>query len=213
MAPAQTARQAGASLTSGSFTPGNNNANGGNLIWSYFAIACGASGNPSSFVPGASFSLLDADIAWNTRQGFPHASEYSVQTTTAAINPGMTAIGDTTDQYNGVSVALKAAAAGTPPPGGIRIVRMLHMTSNVPPTTTWPLQVPSLGNLIVLATNENNVINVTSVSDSNGNAYTKKEPDLSEPQIWFAGDAPIGCQSAGHPPCFRDARHGHRGRL
>jgi hypothetical protein len=188
----QTARQPGASLSTGSFTPGNNNGNGGNLIWSYFAIAAGAQANPSSFVAGPNFSLLDADIAWNTRQGFPHASQYSVQPTSTAVNPAMTATNDSTNVYNGVSVALKAAAAGTPPPAGIRIVRVLHMTSNIPPTTTWPLQVPSMGNLIVLVTNESNVINLSSVTDSNGNTYTKKQPDASEPQIWFAGDARAG---------------------
>ena len=187
-----TPTQAGASAITGSFTPGNNDAGGGNLIWSYFAIAASANGNPSRFVPGSNFRLLDADIAWNTNQGFPHASEYSVQAVSAAINPAMTATGDSGNAYNGVSVALKAAPAGTPPPSGIRIVRILHMTSNVPPTTTWPLQVPSLGNLIVLATNENDIINVTSVTDSHSNAYAKAEPDPSEPQFWFAGNATTG---------------------
>jgi hypothetical protein len=188
----QVGQQAAPALATGAFTPANNDANGGNLIWSYFAVASGASANPSRFVPGASFGLLDADIAWNTRQGFPHASEYSVQATAAAINPAMTATGDSANVYNGVSVALKAGAAGTPPRAGIRIVRMLHMTSNVPPTSSWPVQVPSSGNLIALLTNEANIINITSVTDNHGNAYVKAEPDPSEPQLWFAGNATSG---------------------
>ena len=140
-----TAQQTGGSPATGSFVPGDNDDNGGHLIWSYFAIAWPAGGNPSRFSPGPGFTLLDADIAWTTLQGFPHASEYLVQRASSPINPGITPEGDTTNYYNGVSVALKAAEAGTPPPAGIRIIRALHMTSNVPPTPTWSLQVPSSG--------------------------------------------------------------------
>src|SRR5258708_29636601 len=64
----QTANKAGSSLTTGSFTPGNNDANGGNLIWNYYAISRGASGNPTSWVSGGGFTLLDADRAWITNQ-------------------------------------------------------------------------------------------------------------------------------------------------
>jgi IPT/TIG domain len=189
----QVGRQPGPSLSTGTFTPANNDANGGNLIWSYFAVASGANANPTRFVPGSNFVLLDADIAWNTRQGFPHASEYSVQTTSAAINPAMTATGDSSNVFNGVSVALRAAAAGTPAPSGIRILRVLHMTSNVPPAgSTWPLQVPSSGNLIALVTNRHSIINLSSVTDSKSNVYTIAEPDASEPQVWFAGSAVSG---------------------
>jgi uncharacterized repeat protein (TIGR01451 family) len=187
-----TAELPGAALTTGNFTPGNNDADGGNLIWSYFALGQStASQNPSLWMPGTGFTLLDADIAWNTNQGFPHATEYFVQTTSTAVNPGITASGDT-NSFNCLSVALKAATAGTAPPAtGIRIVRIIHMTSNVPPAnTTWPLQVPTIGNLIVLAMNESApVINVTGITDSKSNSYTLRELDATSPQIWHTANS------------------------
>jgi hypothetical protein len=187
-----TAQLPGAALTTGAFTPANNDATGGNLIWSYFALGQStASQNPSLWTPGTGFTLLDADIAWNTSQGFPHASEYFVQTTSTAINPGITASGDT-NSFNCLSVALKAATAGTAPPAtGIRIVRIIHMTSNVPPAnTTWPLQVPTIGNLIVVAMNESSpVINVTGITDNKSNSYTLRELDAGSPQIWHTANS------------------------
>jgi len=65
------------------------------------------------------------------------------------------------------------------------------MTSNVPPAnTTWPLQVPTIGNLIVLAMNENApVINVTGITDSKSNSYTLRELDATSPQIWHTANS------------------------
>lgn len=179
----------GPSLSTGSFTPGNNDANGGNLILNFYALAATASGNPSVWTSGGSFTLLDGDIAWNTNQGFPHASQYFIQTTSAAINSSITAAAGTgsANSYNCVAVALKVASAGTPKPAGIHIDKIIHQTSNVPPTTTWTLQFPTMGNLRVLTMNANGVINVTSITDSEGNLdWTKIEPSLDEPQIWYS---------------------------
>jgi uncharacterized repeat protein (TIGR01451 family) len=183
------AAAAGPNVGSGTFTPANNDANGGNLVWSYFALAAIASGNPSVFSPAASFNLLDADIAWQTRQGFPHASEYGMQAISGPINPSLTATGDA-DLFNGVSVALRASGAGTAPPPGIRIVRVAHFTDHIPPANgTWKLQFPTTGNLVAFVVNEEPIIKLTNVTDSNGNAYTKREPDPSEPQWWHTANS------------------------
>jgi hypothetical protein len=141
---------AGASLATGSFTPGNNNANGGNLIFAYYAISnTFSSGHPTNWVPGGSFTLLDGDIAWVTTQGFPHASQFFIQTTAATINPGITATGDT-ETYNCVAVALAAATAGTPIPAGIHVNKIIHFSgSNIP--TSWNLLTPATGNLRVIS--------------------------------------------------------------
>ena len=180
---------AGPNVGSGTFTPGNNDANGGNLVWSYFALADVASGNPSIFSPGAGFNLLDADIAWQSNQGFPHASEYGVQGSSAPINPSLTATGDA-DLFNGVSVALRASGAGTAPPPGIRIVRVAHFTDHTPPANgTWRLQFPTTGNLVAFVVNESPIIKVTNVTDTRGNAYTKREPDASDPQWWHTANS------------------------
>jgi hypothetical protein len=188
---------AGASpnLTAGSLTPGNNDANGGNLILTYIYDTSGPpSGNTATNIAaGPNFTLLDADIAWatDTNDGY-HASEYFVQTTAAPINPAMTVtMIPGHDIYNVAAIALKAALAGTAPAAkGIRIVRIIHQTNEVPPTTGWKLQFPSSGNLIVFVTNENSpIINITSVTDNKGNTYTKVEDDPSEPQFWYAANA------------------------
>lgn len=179
------------SLATGTLTPGNNNADGGNLIWSYFLVNGGASFSNQAglFTPGPGFTLLDADIAWGA-QGIPHASEYYVQATAAAVNPSMTVTMDGgNDAFNGVAVALRASLAGTAPPPGIRIVRILHNTTENP-GSSWNLQFPSVGNLLVAATaNGSNLTDVTSITDTTGNSWSKQEPSSDEPQIWVVADA------------------------
>lgn len=186
--------QSSPNLNAGSFTPGNNDANGGNLIlaYAYDTSAPPSNHTATNIAAGTNFTLLDADIAWgsDTNDGY-HASEYFVQTTAAAINPGMVVtMVPGNDAYNMAAIALKAAAAGTAPPAsGIRIVRVVHQTNEVPPAI-WKLQFPSSGNLIAFATNESSpVINITSVTDNNGNTYSKVEDDPSEPQFWYASNA------------------------
>jgi len=177
-------------LTTGSFTPAaNNDADGGNLIWSYFCDHGGGTGNwTTTFAAGTGFTLLDADIGWH-EQGLPHASQYVVQAKQAAINPGMTATMTAgNDTYNALSVALKAAPAGTAPPAGIRIVRISHFTNETPPAV-WDLQFPSTGNLIVLVTSERSNHDITSIRDTQGNTYLLEEPDDTEPQVWYVPNA------------------------
>ncbi len=61
----------GASLAPGSFTPTtNNDANGGNLILAFYSISAAASSNPSSWVAGTNFTLLDGDVSWVSNNGF-----------------------------------------------------------------------------------------------------------------------------------------------
>ena len=176
----------GASLPTGAFTPGNNDANGGNIIWNYIALAGGASANPTSWVSGGSFTLLDADIAWTTNQGFPHASQWFIQTTSASINPTITATADTTNGYNCLAVALKIANAGTAAPVGIRVNKVIHQTSNIPPSPTWKLQCPAVGNLRVLATcNSAAFTSISSITDSEGQTWTMVEGAADEPYMFY----------------------------
>jgi len=179
-------------LTSGVLTPADNDANGGNLIWAYFADG-NVSGNfVTGFAPDDGFKLLDADIAWHT-QGFPHASEYFVQTAAAPIAPGMTAaMTPANGSFNAVSVALKAATAGTAPASGIRIVSVVHLTNETPPLGDWTLQFPTTGNLIVLVAPEHDVIPIGSIADNHANAYVPRVSavtDSDRPQFWTVSNA------------------------
>ncbi len=172
----------GASLATGSFTPGNNDANGGNLIWNYYALATLASSNPTSWVSGSGFALLDADIAWTTNRGFPHASQSSVQTMAADINPSITATGDSVDAYNCVAVALQVASAGTAAPAGIHVDKIIHQTNNSPPAS-WVLQEPATGNLRVLTVTTPGWTNVT---DNEGGTWTGITTEPA--QIWYSSN-------------------------
>jgi hypothetical protein len=185
-------------LSTGTFTPGNNDASGGNLVWSYFFddSSPGSNDDVTAFTPGPGFALLDADTAWHLDANVHHAAEYMVQTTAAPIDPGMTAaMSPSSDRFIGLSIALKAASAGTapaPPSAAIRIAKVLHYTNEVPPSTL-SAQVPSSGNLIVFSTaNASGFGDIASVTDSKGNSYTKVQPDSSEPQFFVAPHAVTG---------------------
>ena len=177
----------GPSLTTGTLIPGNNDANGGNVIWNYYALSSNGNGNPTIWSPGSNFSLLDADIAWTTNQGFPHASQWFVQSVASQLSPGITATRDGSNHYNSVAIALKVAQGGTAVSTGIHINKILHQTSNDPPSGTWSLQFPATGNLRVIATaNGNNLTDITSITDSDNGTWTKLEPSDDEPQIWYS---------------------------
>jgi hypothetical protein len=183
------------SLSTGSFTPGNNDANGGNLIWSYFFddSQFGSGNEVTSFTPGPGFTLLDADIAWHREVNPHHATESTVQATAAAINPSLGAtMSPAGDSFIGLSIALRAAHAGTAPPSsGIRISRILHNTRGVPPNVLTA-QAPSTGNTIVFSTANAGFSDITSITDNKGNSYVKVEPDGSEPQFFVAANAKTG---------------------
>lgn len=184
----------GGVVSSGSFTPVNNDANGGNLIWSYFADNTGGLANQATnFAAGTNFSLLHADIAWGP-QGMPTASQYWVQSRAAAIDPSTTVtLATGADTFNAASVALKAASAGTPPASNLRIVHVAHQTATqgmMSGKTSWNLQFPSTGNFVLVSTTEPNNIQISSITDTKRNSYTKECPDDStEPQMWHADNA------------------------
>ncbi len=158
----------------GSFTPGNNDANGGNLILSYFQFDGGASANvPTlSFSPSSGFTLKNGQNGWQN-QGTPHASAYQVQATSAAVNPGMSPTNDTTDAFNCVAVALKLSpGAGTVPGAGVRLVGF-HPMFIALEIATWPVQFPTVGTFrMLITTNVFNLEPPVSVTDSEGNTWT-----------------------------------------
>src|SRR5260221_6993432 len=178
------------SLTTGSFTPTtNNDANGGNIIWNYYASAQGgAISNPSNWVKGTNFTLLDADRAWTSNSGFPHASQWSIQTAlgnSVPINPSITATGETgtTTLWNCVAIALKVAAAGTPSQPGIRIRKMIHQTNQSPGPFTLALQMPAIGNLRVI-TDTLGDSNIGAISDNEGGTWSSATTGGAK--IWWS---------------------------
>src|SRR6266852_1625398 len=184
--------QRGPNLSTGSFTPGANDSAGGNLILSYFGLGQIANTNVTTWLAGAKFILADGDSSWTNRQGFPHASQQYLQPTAAAVNPSMVSSGDSGNFYNGISIALRGAPGiGTPPPAGIRINKVISLTTNRPPAS-WRVQFPCSGNLLVCAANEPNVCNITRISDTMGNAWVVQSLDSATPQIWYATGSSSG---------------------
>jgi len=182
---------AGASLATGAFTPGNNDANGGNLVFAYYAPSVGSvASNPSTWVSGGSFSLLDGNIGWVDNKGFPTASQQFVQTASASINPGITATGDTADHFNCVAVALKAASAGTPKPAsGIYVNKVIHTANDVvPPVGNYDLQIPAVGNLRVLVMpSTDNFMTISGITDNDSGSIWVK-PLAGSSQIWYCAN-------------------------
>jgi len=180
-------------INPGSFTPlTNNNSKGGHVIWSYTALSSPAGGNPTSWRPASGFTLLDGDIAWINRQGFPHASQWSIQTLQAVATPSITSAGDTADTFNSASVSLVAASAGGAMPSGIHINKIIHESwVALSSGATLNLQLPATGNLRVLAfaAGQDN-IHITSITDSDGSAWTLKQTGGDSAQIWYAANRP-----------------------
>lgn|GEM_PF-1003946 len=180
---AGTAGVAGPNPATGSYTPTNNNATGGNLLLAYYCVASLIAGsNPAMWFPRGGFTLIEADNSWTTNQGFPHAMQGFVQTTSAAINPTINAFGDSTDTFNCISVALKlASGAGTPWTGGIHVDRILHFSSTSTPAT-WTIQFPFTGNTLALTFTD--CASITGVVDSQGGTWNKRGGSVSNSVIW-----------------------------
>lgn len=177
-------------IDAGSFTPTNNDAAGGNLVWAYFTQTGDPfQTHPRNWTPGGSFTLLDADTASRTMQA--HASMYWVQASAAPVTPRITLTGGGSQGYEGVAVALEARSVGQRPGPGIHIERILHTTDGAPPTS-WVFQVPSRGDLLVFVVNEPDIIRVTGVTDNKGNTYSRYAP-AGAPQFWYTtGTATTG---------------------
>jgi hypothetical protein len=184
------APNASAVVNPGGLTPStNNDAKGGHVIWSYTAISKIANGNPTAWSPAAGFTLLDGDVAWINKQGFPHASQWYVQTKNALVTPSIASTGDTTDAFNSASVALLVANAGGNMPPGIHINKIVHQSWAALSGPTFTLQLPATGNLRVLAFAAGlNNYNITGITDSDGGTWNVAQTGGDSAQIWYAGN-------------------------
>ena len=169
----------------GSFTPGNNNANGGNVVLAYFADA-----NPSAVIanirPGPNFAQLSADTAWNDA-GYScyKSTQIYLQATSAAINPSCTVTNQGTDPWNSIALAFAVSlGAGTPPPAtGIYMAGIQTLsTKNFPTTATWRFQICPMGNTRVMSCPDPTLKSLM-IHDSEGNIYT--DDGTGTPAFWY----------------------------
>lgn len=202
--------QAGLTATAGvvtptGFTPTNNNATGGNLIFNYTALANGTNTpacNASSYTPATGYTLLAGDVStWlnGDGYGFQKSAQYQVQTTSASAVPTMTMGGENCsggngDAFNTASIALKVGTAGISNPSTIHVVRSVQITSTSfgGPTlpATFVVPTPTAGNLRVFMFEGVNtggfVSNSTTVTSSDGCNYTQVASGTAQPIMFYA---------------------------
>jgi chitodextrinase len=173
----------GTSVAAGSITTTADN----DLIYQFAAID---SGTATSFTQGASpWILLSADVL----QG--QVAQYGVQTTHGAINPTLPQ-SPSANSWVTSAIALKSATAGSAAAAGIRIVHLQHNSIGGGSTQTFGF--PCSGNLIVVSYIGSSTEGViSSISDSNGNAYTNTGTTLlaaGKSQMFYAKNA--ACSTA-----------------
>lgn len=186
------------STNTGVFTPGNNNANGGNFIWVY---SCKAEQNPAAWTSGLfagpNFTLLNADNAWsgnnplntnNPATSLPKICQGYIQATSGAITPSFTSVIESGDHWNSIAVAIAISnGAGVAPSSGIFIHGIQHFTTSYfPATGTWGLQCSCQGNLRIVSCDDPN-LNALTITDSEGNTYTADGAGVG---LWYCANVP-----------------------
>ncbi len=124
-------------------------------------------------------------------------SQYGIQAAAGPISPTITRTGGNPDGYVSLALALKAAAAGTAPSAGIRVVRIQH--NNFDGVTSIPVEFPCSGNLVIGPYDTGNDDGSGLMTELNDgiNTYTQMSgsPFTYEPgtqQLWFAANATSG---------------------
>jgi hypothetical protein len=175
---------ASGTISPGSFTPtANNNANGGNVIWSYTASAGNTSGYPTGWTAASGFTLLDGNNIGSSGY-LSTASQWYIQPAQGAVTPSIVEAGDNGDTYNSLAVALKIASAGTSMPAGIHINKVLHFTLEAAAGGSLTLETPATGNLRVVAFSLAG--SVSSITDNDtGSSWTIEQGDQN-PQAVIA---------------------------
>ena len=174
---------ASGTISPGSFTPtANNNANGGNVIWSYTASAANTGGYPTGWTAASGFTLLDGNNIGSSGY-ISTASQWGIQPTQGAVTPSIVEAGDNGDTYNSLAIALKVASAGSSMPTGIHINKVIHFTQQAA-GNSLTLETPATGNLRVVAFSLAGT--VSSITDNDtGSSWTIEQGDQN-PQAVIA---------------------------
>lgn len=150
-------------------TPGHN----GDLIWEYAVqvgalVGNGAGSTLTGMTAGTNFTLRVNDWAIGT------LCQAYVQPTAAAVNPTFTSSGTSTQGYNALALAVRAASAGTPPPANKVRVNFIQHTRDCQPLAngaSWATGFPSEGNYIAFMSSAG-VGRGTVVTDTSNNLYS-----------------------------------------
>jgi hypothetical protein len=174
-----------AGASAGTFTPGNNNANGGNLLFHYSANAWGGSGGlgVASLTPGSGWTLVQSDVNGSFETAF---AQYMVQATSASITPTVTVPSDSgNNEHNSVAVALALAAgsAGTGTPTGIHVDGVNAFFGFQTASTSKTFLFPTTGNLRVLVYSHSQ--RPDSITDSESQTWTRVASVANSCDAWY----------------------------
>jgi len=171
------------SETAGSITP-----SAGDLIWQWAAVP--GFGATSSFAAGSQSGITCELLGTDLWDG--DASQYGIWNGTGSINPTLTS--GTSLAFNSCAVAMKASAAGNAPSAAFRVVHMLHQQHPQGAANPWPMQFPSLGNLIVVSYGGGGS-QITGITSSPSNSWTStgafvgSQATTTGSQIYYAANA------------------------
>jgi hypothetical protein len=159
--PVSATLQTGGTVAAGSFTP-----TAGSIILHYASSTSG--GQNTGFTKGSGFTLLSANLM--SGASLVTTAVQSTIATGSAINPTITLTGGT-PSADTIAIALKAAAAGTAPPAGIRVAGVQKSSFGAPtgPTgiSTLTFQFPHVGNLMCMTSTHDHAISTLVDGDSN----------------------------------------------
>jgi len=161
------------------------------IFYAGMCNSCGTPNNPITWTAGAGFTPTVADGT-----SF-FGAEYQVQSGEGTINPAMT-LNTPTSAGIAAAIAFKSASAGSGAAGGIHVNSAQVIT--YPLSTNWTgtsitLQIPTTGNLIVIATESLTNANVISVSSNPANVWNNSagcannNSNAMSVCIWYAANA------------------------
>jgi len=164
----------------------------GDLI--FYAGMCSKCGNPANPITWTSDPGFTTTVADGTSF---FAAQYQVQSSAGTLNPGMTVSGSSAGGL-AAAIAFKSASAGSGGNPGIHVNSVQVLT--YPLATNWAsnsitLQIPTTGNLLVIATESLTGANVTGVSSNPPNVWNSTAGCASNDSnaisvcIWFAANA------------------------
>ena len=112
-----------------------------------------------------------------------------MQDIAGSVNPGATVTTKTNGGYSSLTLALKAASAGTAPTPALRIVGVYHtryVINGVTGTATYPLQFPTMGNLQCIALSDpKSTVGVSAMSGAFSGTWTTYTPDAGCPTMAY----------------------------
>ena len=181
----------GTNIQAGSFSPSTT----GDLVVQYGIND--TDDTVSSFTAGSqgniSWDLMSADVVQGNSSSYGNngltvldsyenaaAVQWGVYNSTSALNPQMTQSGGSANGYVSVALALKSSGGGSDDSSALVVRSIQHLLLLNGTTSPMTVQFPCRGHLLVAAWVSGSGDDITSIADSNGNAWIATGPFVSQ---------------------------------